>query len=133
MAGPAFTCCRSTCRLVGVGASADELRDLRAVLDGLPADHPIAGTLRKAKDFRTPDAMADALLHPLDRAYTVPEVYDWLERCGMSFGRWIEQAPYLPRCGAVARSPHAARLAHCRRGRSMPLSSCFAAPWSRTA
>ena len=98
------------CRLLGVDASAAELRDLRATLDGLPADHPIAGTLRKAKDFRTPDAMADALLHPLDRAYTVPEVYDWLERCGMSFGRWIEQAPYLPRCGAVARSPHAARL-----------------------
>ena len=29
----------------------------------------------------------------------------------MSFGRWIEQAPYLPQCGLVARSPHAARLA----------------------
>ena len=100
-----------TCRLLGVDASAAELRDLRATLEGLPADHPIASTLRKAKDFRTPDAMADALLHPLDRAFTVPEVYDWLERCGMSFGRWIEQAPYLPRCGAVARSPHAARLA----------------------
>ena len=99
------------CRLLGVDASAAELRDLRAALDVLPADHPIAGTLRQAKDFRTPDAMADALLHPLDRAFTVPEVYDWLERCGMSFGRWIEQAPYLPRCGAVARSPHAARLA----------------------
>jgi hypothetical protein len=28
----------------------------------------------------------------------------------MSFGRWIEQAPYLAQCGAVARSPHAARL-----------------------
>jgi hypothetical protein len=29
----------------------------------------------------------------------------------MSFGRWIEQAPYLAQCGAIARSPHAARLA----------------------
>jgi hypothetical protein len=29
----------------------------------------------------------------------------------MSFGRWIEQAPYLAQCGVVARSPHAARLA----------------------
>ena len=35
-------------------------------------DHPISGVLRRAKDFRKPDAMADALLHPLDRAYTVP-------------------------------------------------------------
>ena len=55
--------------------------------------------------------MADALLHPQDRAYSVPELYAWLDRCGMSLGRWIEQAPYLPQCGLVARSPHAARLA----------------------
>ena len=55
--------------------------------------------------------MADALLHPQDRAYTVPELYAWLDRCGMSFGRWIEQAPYLPQCGMLAQSPHAARLA----------------------
>jgi hypothetical protein len=28
----------------------------------------------------------------------------------MTFGRWIEQAPYLPDCGAMAGTPHAARL-----------------------
>jgi hypothetical protein len=55
--------------------------------------------------------MAHALLHPQDRAYTVPEVYAWLDRCGMPFGRWIEQAPYLAQCGILARSPHASRLA----------------------
>ena len=38
-------------------------------------------------------------------------MYAWLDRCGLSFGRWIEQAPYLAECGMVARSPHAARLA----------------------
>ena len=86
------------------------MRDLGATLDALPADHPISDLLRRAKDFRQPEAMADALLHPQDRAYTVPELYAWLERCGMSFGRWYEQAPYLPQCGVMARTPHAARL-----------------------
>jgi SAM-dependent methyltransferase len=99
------------CRLLGVTTSAKDLRDLGATLESLPADHPISGVLRRAKDFRRPEAMADALLHPQDRAYSVPELYAWLDRCGMSFARWIEQAPYLPQCGAVARSPHAARLA----------------------
>jgi SAM-dependent methyltransferase len=99
------------CRLLGIGASDKELQALGATLEALPADHPISGVLRSAKDFRRPEAMADALLHPQDRAYSVPEIYAWLDRCGMSFGRWIEQAPYLPQCGAVARSPHAARLA----------------------
>ena len=99
------------CRLLGIRASEDDLRVLGAILDSLPADHPISGVLCRAKDFRRPEAIADALLHPLDRAYTVAEVYNWLERCGVSFGRWIEQAPYLPQCGVVAKSPHAARLA----------------------
>jgi SAM-dependent methyltransferase len=99
------------CRLVGVAASTIELRDLGATIGALPADHPIAGVAARAKDFRNPDALADALLHPQDRAYTVPQLYAWLERCGLSFGRWHEQAPYLPQCGFVASLPHAARLA----------------------
>jgi len=99
------------CRILGVRASEDDLRGLGAALEALPVDHPISGVLRKAKDFRRPEAMADALLHPQDRAYTVPELYEWLDRCGMCFGRWVEQAPYSAQCGLVARSPHAARLA----------------------
>jgi SAM-dependent methyltransferase len=102
------------CRLLGISTSEDDLRDLGAALAALPADHPIAGVLRRAKDFRLPEAMADALLHPQDRAYSVPELYAWLDRCGMSFGRWIEQAPYLADCGLVAKSPHASRLASLR-------------------
>ena len=46
----------------------------------------------------------------MDRAYTVPQLLDFLERCGLTFGRWIRQAPYLPQCGALAATPHSARL-----------------------
>jgi SAM-dependent methyltransferase len=99
------------CRLLEIHPSASDLRSLATTLDALPKDHPIANVLRRANDFRRPEAMADALLHPQDRAYSVPEMYAWLDRCGMSFGRWVEQAPYLPQCGALAKSPHAARLA----------------------
>lgn len=99
------------CRLAQVGATEAELHDLGAVIGALSADHPIAGVARRAKDFLYPDALADALLHPQDRAYTVPQLYAWLERCGLNFGRWLEQAPYLPQCGAIAGLPHAVRLA----------------------
>ena len=99
------------CRLLGIGATEAELRDLGTTIGALSADHPIAGVSRRAKDFRNPDALADALLHPQDRAYTVPQLYAWLERCGLSFGRWFEQAPYLPQCGAIAGTPHGVRLA----------------------
>jgi 2-polyprenyl-3-methyl-5-hydroxy-6-metoxy-1,4-benzoquinol methylase len=99
------------CRLLGIGATEVELRDLGAVIGALSAEHPITGVARRTKDFTYSDALADALLHPEDRAYTVPQLHAWLERCGLKFGRWVEQAPYLPQCGAVARTPHAARLA----------------------
>ncbi len=98
------------CRLLGVGTTEAALRDLGTTIGALSADHPIAGVSRRAKDFRNPDALADVLLHPRDRAYTVPQLYAWLERCGLSFGRWFEQAPYLPQCGAIARTPHAGCL-----------------------
>jgi hypothetical protein len=109
------------CRLLGVRATDEELRDLGDLIGALPEEHPIADAVRRAKDFRRPDALADALLHPLDRAYTVPQLYAWLERCGLKFGRWYEQAPYLPQCGAIAGTPHSARL------RSLPLPSQHAA------
>src|SRR6516164_5882340 len=99
------------CRLLGVGPSEEELQSLGVTIGTLSSDHPISGVVKRAKDFRNPDALADALLHPQDRAYSVPQLYAWLERCGVSFGRWFEQAPYLPQCGAMAGMPHAARLA----------------------
>ena len=101
---------REYCRLLGITPSDDELRALGTTLDWLPENHPLAPVLRAVKDFRHPAALADALLHPQDRAFTVPQIFEWLDRCGMSFGRWSEQAPYLPQCGALARTPQAARL-----------------------
>ena len=99
------------CRLVGVRANEQELREVGATIGALSEDHPITAVARRAKDFRQPDALADAFLHPVDRAYTVPELHAWLDRCGLTFARWHEQAPYLPQCGAMANMPHAAHLA----------------------
>jgi SAM-dependent methyltransferase len=99
------------CRLLGIGVRDEDLRDLGETVQALPVDHPIAGVVKRAKDFARPDALADALLNPQDRAYSVPQLYDWLERCGLKFGRWYEQAAYLPQCGAIEGAPHGARLA----------------------
>ena len=98
------------CGLLGVRATDEQLRDLGALIGALSDDHPIASLVKRVKDFQEPNALADALLHPQDRAYTVPQVYAWLQRCGLTFGRWVEQAPYLPQCGAIAGMPHTERL-----------------------
>src|SRR5271157_6372329 len=98
------------CRRLGVGNTAPEIRDLAASLKALPPDHPIAPLLRNSPDFADRAGLADALLHPQDRSYSVPQLLDFLDRAGLAFGRWVRQAPYLPWCGALASSPHHARL-----------------------
>jgi SAM-dependent methyltransferase len=99
------------CRRLGIGSSEADIRELRESLASLPADHPLVPLLRKSRDFVSDAGVADALLHPRDRAYTVPELMQSLDRAGLVFGRWMRQAPYLPWCGAVASSPHADLIA----------------------
>src|SRR5262249_32985499 len=63
--------------------------------------------LRGSRDARDADALADALLNPRDRSYSVPQLLEFVSRNGLAFGRWYRQAPYLPHCGALSRTPHA--------------------------
>jgi SAM-dependent methyltransferase len=98
------------CRRLGIGGTTTEIRDLAASLKALPPDHPIASLLRNSPDFANKVGLADALLHPQDRAYSVPQLLDFLDRAGLAFGRWVRQAPYLPWCGALASTPHHSRL-----------------------
>lgn len=99
------------CRRLGIGTSTEEIHELAAMLGGLPDHHPLAPLLRNARDFQSATGLADALLHPQDRAYSVPQLFDLLADCDVAFGRWLRQAEYLPQCGLLAASPHHSRLA----------------------
>ena len=108
------------CRRLGIGATNDGIRDLIVTLKALPAAHPLQPLLREP-DFRHEAALADALLHPQDRAYSVPELFGFLDANGLAFGRWIRQAPYSVHCGVIASIPQAARMAQ------LPLAEQYAA------
>ena len=98
------------CKRVGIGATDCEIRDLIDALKALPPGHPLQNLLREAPDFRNEAALADALLHPCDRAYSVSQLLDFLSNGGMRFGRWVRQAAYSPRCGLLAQLPQASRI-----------------------
>ncbi len=98
------------CKRLGIHATDAEIQDLIAALSALPPGHPLETLLREAPDFRHEAELADALLHPQDRAYSVPQLFDFIARGGLTFGRWIKQAPYSVRCGVVAKIPQAARM-----------------------
>jgi SAM-dependent methyltransferase len=99
------------CRRLGVGTSAHDLADLVATLREIPLGHPLSRLLRESRDFADADALADALCNPRDRALSVPELFELIGGAGLRFGRWERQAPYLPDCGAISETPHAARIA----------------------
>ena len=109
------------CRRLGVGASDQEIRDLALTLTALPRSHPLARLLAESPDFQRKDALADALLNPQERAFSVPQLLDLIESEGLRFGRWVRQAPYLPQCSGLAATPHAGRLA------ALPLKEQYAA------
>jgi SAM-dependent methyltransferase len=99
------------CRRLGIGPDDAELVDLAATLREIPMGHPLGRLLRETREFAVPDALADALCNPRDRAYSVPELLALLGAAGLRFGRWERQAPYLPDVGAMAMTPHGTRIA----------------------
>jgi SAM-dependent methyltransferase len=99
------------CRRTGIHATDLNIRDLITALGLMPPGHPLSNLLREASEFRHEAALADALLHPQDRAYSVPQLFDFIESAGLTFGRWIKQAPYSIHCGVVAQIPQASRIA----------------------
>ena len=95
----------------GSGATDDGIRDLICALKALPAWTPAGNSCCVRPQTSCMEAaLADALLHPQDRAYSVPQLFDSLERAGLTFGRWVRQAPYSVHCGLMATIPLARRM-----------------------
>ncbi len=97
-------------RLLSVEAEPSQIAAFRQTLAQCPNYHPFSIFASRIEDLQTDAGLADLLLHPRDRAFSVPQVYDWLSDCGLRFCRWFHQAPYLPHCSPLMRMPHGKRL-----------------------
>lgn len=99
------------CRRLGVGTSPEEIDDLTRVLRMLPQHHPLVLMMRGSRSGLDANALVDAVLNPRDRTYSVPQLFEFVERNDLNFARWYWQAPYLSQCGAISDTPHVSRLA----------------------
>jgi len=99
------------CRRLDITATDDGIRDFTSALGSLPPGHPLHALFRGASDFRSEADLIDSLLHPQDRAYSVPQLFEFLGNGGMKFGRWLKQAPYSV-CGLVEQIPQSRQLAN---------------------
>ena len=71
---------------------AGQLALLRGFLDHVPTTHWL--TVKNEaflEDIRVPDGsgLYDLFLHSTDRAYTVPQIYDWVAEAGLQLHRWF--------------------------------------------
>lgn len=80
-----------------------KIRNTREVLRSLPEQHWFnAGQQIRSvyNDLDNDAGTFDLLLHTQDRAYSILEVHDWMERCGMKLasepGTYYRQLHYLP-------------------------------------
>ena len=118
------------CRRLGVGHTDQEIRDLAVTLTALPYRHPLAHLLGESPDFRHRDALADALLNPQDRAYTVPQLFDLIDGCGLErLAGGCGRHPTWRDAAASPRRPMPPGWQGCRHASSMPPSSCCGERW----
>lgn len=90
-------------------ATADDIRRIAELVKNAPPTHPIA--LRRAYfGDESETETVDLFLHPRDVSFTVPEIYDALERTGLALQSWYYRAHYSPRCTALADHPFYERI-----------------------
>jgi SAM-dependent methyltransferase len=83
-------------RRLGLGQDAYGIGLVRSVLSGLPKYHYANWWVDGAEELAHDAAVVDTFLHPQDRAYSVPEVLAFVERCGLVFAGWEDNSVYYP-------------------------------------
>jgi SAM-dependent methyltransferase len=84
-------------RRLGIEQTADGIDFVRAALREVPRDHFAQPYLKgAAADLEIDAHIVDTFLHVRDRAYSVPEVLDFVERNGLVFQAWSDNGFYHP-------------------------------------
>ena len=86
-------------RRMGLEQTPEDIAKVRAILGELPESHCVQPYVRAAKELEHDAALVDTFLHPQDRAYTVPQLLDWLEGVGLAFQNWVDSFRYWRNSG----------------------------------
>ena len=81
-------------RRIGIEQSPDGVAQVRRILAELPARHYAQDYIRAATELKDDEAVVDTFLHPQDRAYTVPQLFELVESAGLTFQNWVDNFPY---------------------------------------
>jgi trans-aconitate methyltransferase len=76
---------------------------VRQVIANLPDNHIAKHYLAGASELKHDTAIVDTFLHRQDRAFTVPQLLEWIEGAGLHFQAWTQNQYYYP--DALVREP----------------------------
>lgn len=85
-------------RRMQIPQSAEGAKEVRKILRELPGRHYAQDYIRAAAELRDDAALIDTFLHAQDRAYTVPEIMELVQRSGLRFENWVDSHPYWRNC-----------------------------------
>jgi len=81
-------------RRMGLEATSDGIAKVRSVLAELPPQHCARPYIQLVKELEHDSALVDTFLHPQDRAYTVPQILEFLQSADLEFQNWIDSFEY---------------------------------------
>lgn len=81
-------------RRMGLQPDPRGVAEVRTILAELPSYHCAQHYIATSKELEHDSALVDTFLHPQDRAYTVPQLFDLIECAGLEFQNWIDSVEY---------------------------------------
>jgi SAM-dependent methyltransferase len=81
-------------RRMHIAQTSQGVAQVRRILGELPKRHYARDYIDAATELNDDAAVVDTFLHPQDRAYTVPQVLELVERAGLSFQNWVDNHLY---------------------------------------
>lgn len=83
-------------RAAGLERTDEDLLTVKTVLAALPQQHTIWPYMRSASDLKSDEGLVDTFLNAQDRAYTVPDVFEFVDQAEMRFLHWVQPWHYEP-------------------------------------
>ena len=81
-------------RRMGIEQTTQGVALVRRIIAELPSRHYARDYVRAASELEHDTAIVDTFLHQQDRAYTVPQILELVESCGLTFQNWVDNHPY---------------------------------------
>lgn len=79
---------------LGFKQTPEDIQLVRSVLSSLPKDHAVHRYLTAADDLDHDSGIVDTFLHPIDHAFTVPQIMKLLSDAKLCFWDWIDGKDY---------------------------------------